>query len=63
MKKIISSLRTRPALFSLVIFLGMIVPSVLLFPTAETENQSLMVVLVGLVVLANLAAVFPLKPR
>jgi len=41
----------------------MIIPALLLFPAAEGENQIGMIIFLGLVILANLAAIFPLKSK
>ena len=59
MNKIISYLKSHPALLYLAVFLLMIIPAILLFPAAEGENQIGLIVFLGLVILANLAAVFP----
>jgi len=59
MNKITAFLRSNPALYYLVVFLLMIIPALLLFPAAEGENQIGLIVFLGLVILANLAAVFP----
>lgn len=61
MNKLIPFLKSRPALIYLVLFLLMIGPALLLFPAAESDSQTGMIVFSGLVILANLAAVFPLK--
>jgi NADH:ubiquinone oxidoreductase subunit 3 (subunit A) len=63
MKKIILFLNSRPALYYLILFLVMIVPALLLFPTAEGENQLGMIVFLGLVILANLIVVLPFTSR
>ena len=63
MNKIILSLRSYPALCYLVVFLLMIIPALLLFPAAEGENQIGMIIFLGLVILANLAAIFPYKSK
>ena len=63
MNKIIRFLRSHPALNYLVIFLLMIVSALLLFLAAESGWQTGMFVFLGLVILANLAAVFPLNSR
>ena len=59
MKSIINYLRENPAVYSLIIFLGMILPSLLIFTAVEKSNMVFAGLLLGLVVLANLAAVFP----
>ena len=59
MKKNIPSLKFHPAIYYLVVFLLMIIPALLLFPVAEAENQVGMIIFLGLVILANLAATFP----
>ena len=60
MKKIIHSLKSHPAMYYLVVFLLMVIPALLLFQAANGENQIGMVIFLGLVILANLAVVFPL---
>jgi hypothetical protein len=57
MKKIISFLRSKPALFYLIIFLFMIVPALLLFLAADESSQPGMVILLALVALANLSGI------
>ena len=59
MNKIIHSLKSHPALYYLVVFLLMIIPALLLFPSAKGENQVGMIIFLGLVILANLTAIFP----
>jgi len=63
MKKIIVSLKSDPALYYLVVFLLMIIPALLLFPAAEGENQVGLIIFLGLVILANLAAIFPYNSK
>lgn len=63
MNKIILFLKSNPALYYLVLFLLMIVPALLLFPTAEGENRVGMIIFLGFVILANLAAVFPFNSK
>jgi preprotein translocase subunit SecY len=58
MNKIISFLKSSPALFYLVIFLLLIMPALLLFPAAEVDSQVGMGTLLSLVILANLASIF-----
>ncbi len=58
MKKITTFLKSNPALFYLVVFLVMIVPALLLFPAAEGDSQAGIGILLGLVILANLASIF-----
>jgi len=41
----------------------MIIPALLLFPAAEGENQIGLIVFLGLVILANLAAVIPFNSK
>jgi hypothetical protein len=59
MKKLLDLLRNQPALSSLLIFVAIIIPSLLVFPAAENNSQVLVAICLGLVVLANLAAVIP----
>ena len=59
MKSIISYLQENPAVYALIIFLGMILPSLLIFTAVEKSNQLFAGLMLGLVILANLAAVFP----
>jgi len=63
MKKISTFLKSQPALYYLVVFLLMIIPALLLFPAAEGDNQLGLIIFLGLVVLANLAAVFPVNSK
>ena len=63
MNKIIHSLKSHPALYYLVVFLLMIIPALLLFPAAEGENQVGMIIFLGFVILANLAAILPFKSK
>jgi hypothetical protein len=63
MNKITTFLKSHPALYYLVVFLLMIIPALLLFPAAEGENQIGLIVFLGLVILANLAAVFPFNSK
>ncbi len=63
MNKITAFLRSNPALYYLVVFLLMIIPALLLFLAAEGENQIGLIVSLGLVILANLAAVFPFNSK
>ena len=63
MNKIIQSLRSLPALYYLVVFLLMIIPALLLFFAAEGESQGGMIIFLGFVILANLAAVFPSRSK
>jgi NADH:ubiquinone oxidoreductase subunit 3 (subunit A) len=63
MKKIMPFLKSRPALYYLILFLVMIVPALLLFPAAEGDNQLGMITFLGLVILANLTAVFPFNSK
>lgn len=63
MKKIIMFLKSSPALYFLVIFLLMIISALLLFSAAEGENHPGMVILLGFVIIANLAAVFPVGSK
>ena len=63
MKMISTFLKSQPALYSLVVFLLMIIPALLLFPAAEGDNQLGLIIFLGLVVLANLAAVFPVNSK
>ena len=63
MNKIILPLKSHPALYYLVVFLLMIIPALLLFPTAEGENQVGTIIFLGFVILANLAAIFPCKSK
>jgi len=63
MNKITAFLRSYPALYYLVVFLLMIIPALLLFLAAEGENQIGLIVFLGLVILANLAAVFPFNSK
>ena len=59
MNKTTTFLKSHPSLYYLVVFLFMIIPALLLFPAVEGENQIGLIVFLGLVILANLAAVFP----
>ena len=63
MKKLIDILRKQPAGSAWLIFLGMIIPSLCLFLAAENSSQPGMTLWLGLVVLANLAAVIPTKEK
>ena len=63
MNKITAFLRSNPALYYLAVFLLMIIPALLLFPAAEAENQVGMIIFLGIVILANLAAVFPYNSK
>jgi len=63
MNKINHFLKSHPAFIYLGIFLLMTVPALLLFPAAESNSQAGMIIFSGLVILANLAAVFPLKTK
>jgi len=63
MKKIIASLKSHPALNYLVVFLLMIIPALLSFSAAEGNNQVGMIIFLGLVILANLAAIFPFNSK
>ncbi|HDN04576.1 MAG TPA: hypothetical protein ENF27_01395 [Chloroflexi bacterium] len=63
MNKIILPLKSHPALYYLVVFLVMIIPALLLFLAAEGENKVGMIIFLGLVILANLAAIFPYKSK
>ncbi len=63
MKKITHFLKTRPGLYNLIVFLLMIIPAVLLFQAAKWNDQNGMIFLLGLVILANLFAVFPFNSR
>jgi len=63
MNKISAFLKSHPALYYLMVFLLMIIPALLLFPAAEGENQIGMTFFLGLVIMANLAAVFPYNSK
>ena len=56
-------IRNNPALYSLVLFLMMIGPALLLFPAAQSEGKAGTFIFLGLVILSNLAAAFPIKSR
>jgi len=57
MNKITTFRNSRPALYYLMIFLLLIVPALLLFPAAVEESKIGMVIFLGIIILANLAAV------
>jgi len=57
MKRLFPSLSKRPEVFFLILFLVMIFPSILLFLAAQAGNFLFMVLLLGLVILANIAAI------
>jgi hypothetical protein len=63
MKSIISYFRDNLVLCYLIIFLGMILPSLLLFGAVEKSDRLITGLLLSLVILANLAAVFPPKHK
>jgi hypothetical protein len=63
MKKIKAFLKSHPALNYLLVFLLMIVPALLLFQTTKGENRIGTVIFLGIVIIANLAAVFPFKSK
>ena len=63
MNKISTFLKSQPVLYYLIVFLLMIIPALLLFPAAEGENKIGSIVFLGLVILANLAAVFPFNSK
>jgi len=63
MKKIKAFLKSHPALYYLLVFLLMIVPALLLFQTAKGENRIGTVIFLGIVIIANLAAVFHYKSK
>ncbi len=58
MNKIISTIRSRPPWFYLVIFLMMIAPGVLLFFVAEGDSQIGMTIFLSLIVLGNSLTAF-----
>ncbi|MCJ7717778.1 MAG: hypothetical protein MUO54_14835 [Anaerolineales bacterium] len=57
MKKLLSTLNSRPKLYYLTLFLLMIVPGILLYFAARSGSGTMISVFLGLVVLANAAAV------
>jgi len=57
MKKLFPALRSRPHLFYLILFMAMILPGITLFFAAQSGSNILIAVFLGLVVLANTAAV------
>ena len=59
MNKIFTYARDHPALVSLLIFCGMIIPSLLLYTAAESGSQAAAAIFFALVILANLAALLP----
>jgi len=63
MNKITAFLKSHPALYYLMVFLLMIIPSVLLYPAADGESQIGTIFFLGLVILANLVAVFPYNSK
>ncbi len=63
MKTILKGLRQRPAIFSALVFLLMILPAVLLFLAAELDSRAGISILLGLVILANLIALIPVRSR
>ena len=63
MKTIIDYLRKNLAVYYLIIFLGMVLPSLLIFTAVERSNTIVAVLMLCLVILANIAVVFPLKNK
>lgn len=63
MNKIKEYIKSHPALINLVIFLLMIVPALLLFTTVQSNSKITTLICLGLVILANLAAVFPIRTK
>jgi hypothetical protein len=57
MNKFFPWLNKRPKLFYLILFLLMIIPGLILFPAAQGDSGIGMAFLLGLVILANVAAV------
>ena len=57
MKKFFPALRERPAVFYLILFHLMIFPAIILFFAAQVGSIALMALLLGLVILANIAVI------